>query len=299
MTKLDIFAGPCSVDEANVHEIEDIAKLKVNGKNAVTGTRVVGLKSRSSLNLSGKDMGIDYEAYNYNLSLYLNGKSKEEYMTPPSVKLMAELIQKTGLVIASEIMNPLLQLPSFETLKGKMLIWNPSVNQLGWQLFEMGQYAHAHNWKIGIKNGKWVGEESDNLTKETSVEKSWIGLADYALGTRSDVILIHRGFDIPLKQEFRNPPLHHIATRVKKKANAKLYFDPSHSFGPKLRDRIVELTLEAMRMRDGIDYLYDGILIEVGTSKTDTNQHITIPELKDMIYELAKFRTFGSSKEFS
>jgi 3-deoxy-D-arabino-heptulosonate 7-phosphate (DAHP) synthase len=36
--------------------------------------------------------------------------------------------------------------------------------------------------------------------------------------------------------------------------------------------------------------LYDGILIEAGTSKTDSEQHISIKELKELVKELSKFR---------
>ena len=42
-------------------------------------------------------------------------------------------------------------------------------------------------------------------------------------------------------------------------------------------------------MSDG-SYLYDGALIEVGTSTTDTEQHITLMELQDLCDAVAKFR---------
>jgi hypothetical protein len=41
---------------------------------------------------------------------------------------------------------------------------------------------------------------------------------------------------------------------------------------------------------DDKNYLYDGILIEAGNSETDTEQHITINELKILCKELSKFR---------
>ena len=60
-----------------------------------------------------------------------------------------------------------------------------------------------------------------------------------------------------------------------------------------MRDHIVEGTIEAMKMKDEDEnFLYDGILIEVGDSVTDTYQHITVQELKDMVTELSKFRKF-------
>ena len=76
-----------------------------------------------------------------------------------------------------------------------------------------------------------------------------------------------------------------------------MYFDPSHSYGPKLRDQIVEGTIEAMAMRDGQDFLYNGILIETGTSKTDTNQHISLEELEAMTKELGTFRNLRTPEK--
>ena len=38
------------------------------------------------------------------------------------------------------------------------------------------------------------------------------------------------------------------------------------------------------------EFLYDGILVEVGTSKTDSEQHISLKDLKEMVKELSKFR---------
>ena len=38
------------------------------------------------------------------------------------------------------------------------------------------------------------------------------------------------------------------------------------------------------------EYLYDGILIEVGTAKCDTDQHITVAELKGLVEQIAEFR---------
>ena len=70
-----------------------------------------------------------------------------------------------------------------------------------------------------------------------------------------------------------------------------MLFDPSHSYGPKLRAKIVEGTIEAMKIKlDNGDWLYDGILLEVGTSTTDTEQHIAINELSNIIDEISKFR---------
>ena len=70
-----------------------------------------------------------------------------------------------------------------------------------------------------------------------------------------------------------------------------MFFDPSHVCGPKLRDQIIDKTLEALQLKlDDSRWLYDGILIEAGTSTTDTEQHITINELSNLIDEISKFR---------
>jgi 3-deoxy-D-arabino-heptulosonate 7-phosphate (DAHP) synthase len=81
--------------------------------------------------------------------------------------------------------------------------------------------------------------------------------------------------------------------RTKMRAKGvKLYFDPSHSLGPKMRDEIVNETVEAMKMKiDENNYLYDGVLIEVGTAKCDTHQHITVKELQELVDRLGEFRT--------
>jgi hypothetical protein len=51
-----------------------------------------------------------------------------------------------------------------------------------------------------------------------------------------------------------------------------------------------------MLMKDGNNWLYDGALIEVGTSTTDTDQHISIDEMQALAQELAKYRELHSSE---
>jgi 3-deoxy-D-arabino-heptulosonate 7-phosphate (DAHP) synthase len=43
-------------------------------------------------------------------------------------------------------------------------------------------------------------------------------------------------------------------------------------------------------MIDEENYLHDGVLIEVGKSKTDTKQHITIEELNSLCQQISEFR---------
>jgi 3-deoxy-D-arabino-heptulosonate 7-phosphate (DAHP) synthase len=169
-----------------------------------------------------------------------------------------------------------------------LLIWNPAVNQLGWPMLDMSLYAKKNHWLLGIKNGKWH-----------SMEKTWLGLSRYNLfspeETKNQLVFIHRGVESVDKGDFRSLPVHEVAKKIKLSTGAKIFFDPSHSYGPKLRDRIVEGTVEAMGIKSSDNsYLYDGILIEVGTSITDTAQHISVAELDELCWRLAKFRNLQS-----
>jgi 3-deoxy-D-arabino-heptulosonate 7-phosphate (DAHP) synthase len=158
----------------------------------------------------------------------------------------------------------------------------------------MSAIAARNNWTIGLKNGKWFSEHFNFADEKindklSSMEKTWIGISKYI--KNNEFIFIMRGVDIENKGNFRNVPIHEAAKRVKKMTGIKLFFDPSHSFGPKLRDNIVEGTIKAMSLRlDENNYLYDGILIEVGTSETDKDQHITITELETLTQKLSSFR---------
>lgn len=294
-----IIAGPCSVDEDNLSEIYQIAEITVNGMRAIAGTRVVGLKSRSELDQSGAGMGMDFSVVRENMRILQRGGSIKDMKSFPSTELAVEIYNKTNLLIATEIMIPSVQMPAFagKFPPGKLMPWNPSVNQLGWNLLEIAEYAKENNWPVGIKNGKWIGEnpqvaDSESYQKVCPLEKVWSGLASYVTPFARETILIHRGVDVPEKGDFRNLPVHNIAKRTKLKTNAKLYFDPSHSYGPKMRENIVSATIDAMRMKiDEENYLYDGILIEAGTSKTDTEQHISLKELEQLAEEITTFRT--------
>jgi len=292
MNPLRIIAGPCSIDEKNINEIYEIAEIKINGRYAVWGTRVVGLKSRTNFHSSGEGMGVDFKNFLKNL------EGKKEI--PQSVKIAEKIVKETGLLVATEIMDSILQIPFYQKRipKEKLLLWNPAVNQLGWPVLIMSYFAKKNGWYVGIKNPKWLGDfkkKADNLNYKgrTSMEKTWEGLVSYAnyYLEKEKIILIHRGVDIPEKGKYRNAPLHNLALRVKKHTGCLLFFDPSHSYGPKMREKIVPATLKAMKIKiNENEFLYDGILIEVGTSKTDSEQHISIKELKEMIKELSKWR---------
>ncbi len=295
MSHCTIIAGPCSVDDNNIQEIHEISQMTVINQNgtqqrAIAGTRIVGLKSRTELSVNGKGMGMDYDVLQQNVHIMINGGSGKDMVVTPSARIAEEIHAKTGMLIATEIMMPSVQMPSYEHRipAGKLMPWNPSVNQLGWQVMETALFTARNGWHIGIKNGKWIGED----TGTTTMEKTWAGLSSYAKKGTGDVVLIHRGVDVPGKGMFRNLPVHTVAGRTKKITRAKLYFDPSHSYGPKLKHQIVEATVAAMNMKlDDGSNLYDGVLVEVGTSKTDTEQHITLLELEHMVKQIAKTRS--------
>jgi len=300
---LSIIAGPCSVDDDNLHEIIQISQIEVKNTNgnhqrAIAGTRVVGLKSRTELDESGSGMGVDFHAYKNNIKILFEGGKISEMELMPSALMAEKINKKTGLMIATEVMSPLIQLPSFvgRLGKGMFLPWNPSVNQLGWQVDEIAIFARQNGWHIGLKNGKWLGAHLDiadhvDYAGRTTMEKTWEGLIKFAGSIDQDIILIHRGVDVPGKGDFRNALIHNISKRVKKDKHVKLFFDPSHTYGPKLRSQIVDATTNAMRMKMSDDeFLYDGVLIEVGNSKTDTEQHVTISELEGMVKNISKFR---------
>ena len=96
--EVTIIAGPCSVDENNIKEIHEIAKIEVKSRKgkkqrAVAGTRVVGLKSRTELDPEGHGMGMDFSAYKTNMEILLNGGTIADFEILPSA-LIAEKIHK-------------------------------------------------------------------------------------------------------------------------------------------------------------------------------------------------------------
>ena len=307
---IKIFAGPDSLDDYNIDELYKMAEIKADDEPAIYGARTVGLKSRTNFDHSNSDqgfMGYDFEAIMQNFNIFGRGGNADDLAPLPTVQMAGKLYRDTGLIGSSEIMLPAIQLAcikkSFAT--DPFLVWNSAVDQLGWHIRQMAGFAEEHGWMVGLKNGKWLGEEykkaeTADFKGKTSIETVWDGLVDYA-SLAPETILIQRGCDLPAKGEYRNLPIHYTALRTKLRhqdKNVGLFFDPSHSLGPKMRDKIVEKTVEAMRMKlDEDHYLYDGILIEVGTAKCDTHQHITIKELQQMVDELSSFRTLAGRRE--
>lgn len=302
---LEIIAGPCSITPVNTEEIiDDIANIKTpDEQRAIYGTRVVGLKSRTSLDLSGNGMGIDSQVIQKAMRLPATERMK---LTIPSVELAETIVKETGLLISTEIMIPHIQLPYWETkevLKNKVMIWNPAVEQLGWNMLELSDFARRNGWSVGIKHGKFLGKDPLEVANhpdyqgETSLEKVLLGLTTYVQNIQGDLVVIHRGVDVPGRGEYRNALTHEIMKRIKPRLpeNAKLYFDPTHSIGPVMRHKIVDEIMESMKMKVGSEFLYDGILMEAGsTSPVDIGEHVTIEELRSLVKDLSKFRILRS-----
>ena len=294
-----IIAGPCSISKENAKELKEIVSLNKGTYRPIYGVRVVGLKSRTEFKNNTSYMGIDFDIHRQIYQELLNGNfnaiNKANY---PSIEIAKNILAMDDkIIIATEIVDPVLQIPVLARhIKQNLLPWNPAVNQLGWQMKVIGEYAKKYGFSIGIKNAKNLGisaRDSEENDQSAPLEKVWKGLATYT-GIQEDksrIFMIQRGVDDAEKGDFRNTPIHQCAKRVKQATGYGMLFDPSHSFGPKLRDKIVEGTIEAMKMKiENGDWLYDGILIEVGTSTTDTEQHITISELSNLIDEISKFR---------
>ena len=278
---LTVIAGHCSLNPDHLNELYDMAEIQVrDGKGgkqqALNAVRFVGLKSRTECNYDGDGMGIDFPVIK---KIIETGDIAE---TPPSVILANKFVKDTNLGIATEVMCSNIQPKFYESLipRQKLFLWNPSVNQLGWDIMQMSPIVSRNDWTIGIKNAKWI-----------DMEKAWVGLSTFA---RCNTAFIYRGVDSPDKGEYRNLLNHDTVRNIAQLLpESRRFLDPSHSLGPNLRDKIVETTIDAMKMtvdKDNDDFLYNGILIEAGTSETDTKQHISVDELKDLVTEVSKFR---------
>lgn len=299
--EVSIIAGPCSISEKNFRDLYELSEMDVKNRNgnmqkAIAGVRIVGVKSRTSYSYNSGSMGLDSEVLVKNIEIYAQGGSVLDMKILPSIQMAEEFIKKTNMMVATEVVSPLIQIPLCDRLlkNYELLLWTPAVAQLGWSLLEMYEASKENNWTLGVKNPKWVGKETEGLT---SMEKTWLGMGSYVPYIHK-VIFIQRGVDVVNSGFFRNLPVHESAMKIKKLSGMKMYFDPSHSYGPKLKDKIVDGTIEAMKMKVSDDeYLYDGILIEAGVSETDTDQHITHKELHQMARTIAEFRDLVAPAE--
>ncbi|MGL4759248.1 MAG: hypothetical protein ACRCXZ_07975 [Patescibacteria group bacterium] len=304
MHKVRIIAGPDSLDNRNFHETLKIAKMKVKGQKAVYGVRTVGLKSRTSNDPKNPQkifMGHDAETIRYNKNVFGYGGNRDDLLQLPTVLMAKEIFNSTGVQCATEIMLPAIQCACIarEFAQKPFLLWNPAVDQLGWHIDQMVGFCAEYGWSIGLKNGKWLGEdynlaESIDYSGKTSIETTWDGLVTWA-SPAPETILIQRGCDLPDKGDFRNLPIHNTAKRTKNRNKGiKLFFDPSHSLGPKMRDDIVDFTIEALKMEnDDGSPIYDGVLMEVASQEyvsCDTEQHISLPEFEEFLNRVAEFR---------
>lgn len=176
---LNIIAGPCSVDKNNIDEVEEILSIEINGKKAIAGTRVVGLKSRTSFDSTGDGMGMDFEIYKHNLDILINGGNINDMENLPSIIMAKKIQEKHNCIIATEVMNPMIQMPLLDRLlNGAVMPWNPAVNSLGWNQQIISKFCEKHdNWLLGIKNPKNLGISVENSEKNDFFSSNGKGLA--------------------------------------------------------------------------------------------------------------------------
>ncbi len=162
---LIIIAGPCSYDDSNLnvlYELSQIQVIKKSGKKerATFGVRLVGLKSRTKIYKDGSFMGYDYDTYIRNLEILRRGGNSSEFIKLPSIEICEKIIKDTNMIVGLELMSNSIQLPQLAKYipDGKLLIWNPAINQLGWPILEVSAIASKKRWYVGLKNGKWLGE---------------------------------------------------------------------------------------------------------------------------------------------
>src|ERR1700722_10401174 len=196
--EVTLIAGPCSINEKNIREVYSLSEMEVKNRfgemqRALTGVRIVGVKSRTGYTEKEGSMGIDREVFVNNMRTYASGGGIKDMKMLPSIQMSDEFIRKTGMIVATEIVAPLIQVPLCDkVLKDhELLLWTPAVLQIGWNLMEMYECSKRNAWKLGIKNPKWVGKESDGLN---SMEKTWLGIGTYVPQIH-DIIYIHRGVD--------------------------------------------------------------------------------------------------------
>jgi hypothetical protein len=275
MKGFTVIAGPCSLSgtDEQMQEILEIGSIK-----EVDGIRVCGLKSVTS---PRPFMGIDRE-------WYITGRG-----TQPSYPLALRIRKETGKKIATEMMD-VMQLHAYmidPIFRDGLFVWNPAINQLGWPMYRAATIARTHGWDIGIKNPKWTGPCDADIFAGEPVSrgmKTWYGLSRFVSMAGIQPIAIARGTESADTGRYRATPNHADAAMMRQHG-MRVFLDPSHMLGPKMRGEIIDRTLDALTLttHDG-DRIYSGILIEVGTSKTDTDQHISIDELQKLIAEIKK-----------
>jgi hypothetical protein len=75
-------------------------------------------------------MGIDFKVVQEAIDL---PEQQRAQLQLPSADLAEKIAKQTGMLVATEVMIPHIQLPFYaarEALKGNMMIWNPAVVQL-------------------------------------------------------------------------------------------------------------------------------------------------------------------------
>lgn len=305
---LEIWAGPCSINRQNVSELYAIAELttkNIKGETirAIRGTRIVGEKSRTNDSRETNSIGLDIAANQRNADILQSGGTINDFEIPPSVAIATEFIGLTGLMMVTEITDPWIQMPTYQLAKipsGQALFWNPAVQQLGRPVEIMSRFASANGWDIGLKNGKWLGAELNEVENPergtfSPMENVWAGLFSYVSKNTGRVFIIERGVDVPGKGKKRNAETPEATRRVKAKLNCHVAIDTSHLLGGNFtEEEIIEWTIDRLHLRDNSGFLYDALLIEAGTSTTDTNQHISVDGLGYLANEVAKFRPLAS-----
>lgn len=279
-------AGGCSITELNYDDAALLAEIASNyGVNLAL--RVVTLKSRTNPGDNPLDMGLDTHAYNEAINYYLNNSAVDLSIEWPGIELMRCICTELQVPVWTEMVAPWIQLPYYANrlgdLNADLTIWNPAVLQSGHALDYMGMYAAKYGWGVAIKNGKHRGSTGAS---------TWSGLSNWAdHGAR--ITLVHRGFDIDDKGDYRNWPDHELASEVRLQTNLPMIYDISHTNGPKRRDHIVEDGVNAMFMQLNGEYVYSGLMVEVastGKVTTDVGQHITPKEFEVLIERVLNIR---------
>lgn len=303
---LQVVAGQCSFsnEPGQLDELHTLANMQVSNPNgsmtrAISHLRFVTLKSCTDANNPG--IGMDAPA----IKQIIANPGKKDKIDLPGIVLATKFAKEERIGIGAEIMIPHIQMPQYEKhldKKESLFPWIPSNVILGWVALEMDSWCQKNGWSLGIKNPKWLGttlEKAEDPSSEivSSMQRSWDGMETFTnIGT--DTVLINRGVDIPEKETHRNAITHEIARKIKRnKPHRRIGIDLNHACGPNHRDDIAPslihallMTVDGLPIRQGGTPLYDVLLAEVGTSITDTKQHMTIPELQDVLSEVSKHR---------